>query len=66
LQEGFGSSVSLKAANSFRNGFQNIGEFSTRNNTLKDDILHSGLKLWEFDIFWNGRDKYRLAPCIRA
>jgi hypothetical protein len=51
LQEGFGSSIPLKAANTLRIGFQNIGGFSTKNNSLKDDIINSGLKLWEFDIF---------------
>jgi hypothetical protein len=45
LTEGFGSSISLKAANSLRIGFQNIGGFSSKNNSLKDDIIHSGLKL---------------------
>ena len=49
--EAFGSSIPLKDVNSLRIGFQNISGFSTRNNTLKDDILLSGLKLWEFDVF---------------
>jgi hypothetical protein len=49
--EGYGSQITTKPANTLRIGFQNIGSFSTKNNSLKDDIIRSGLKHWEFDIF---------------
>jgi hypothetical protein len=39
----FGSQISIKPINTLRIGFQNIGGFSTKQNTLKNDVLLSGL-----------------------
>jgi hypothetical protein len=45
----FGSQISVKTISTLRIGFQKIGGFSTKKNTLKDDVLL--LKLFDFDIF---------------
>jgi len=49
--EGYGSQIAPKLPNILRIGFQNIGGFSTKQNTLTDDIIRTGLKQWEFNIF---------------
>jgi hypothetical protein len=47
--EGYGSQITTKPANTLRISFQNIGGFSTKNNSLKDDIIRSGLQHEELD-----------------
>lgn len=47
----FGSAIPTKGDHTLRIGFQNIGGFSVLPNSLKDDTIHSGLKLYKFDIF---------------
>jgi hypothetical protein len=48
--EYFGQKITMKASNTLRIGFQNIGGFTPKSKTLKDEIIRNGINTWEFDI----------------
>ena len=50
-KEDFGDNICVKKKNVLRCGFLNIGGLTTQGNSLKDDLLRKGIKVYNFDVF---------------